>query len=107
MFAEKGIVFIPAAEQQGIISNGVKLFGSISRARILSLLIDRQGQPLYQRESMYEIGFPLQPVQRELKNLADLGIVKKAETRNRVYYEINTNSSFYRPLKEMCGIMIE
>ena len=84
-----------------------KLFGSISRARILALLIDRQGQQLYQREIMYEIGFPLQPVQRELQNLVDLDIVKKAETHNRVYYEINTRSPFYKPLKEICGIIIE
>jgi predicted transcriptional regulator len=84
----------------------IKLFGSISRARILRLLFDRQGQQLYQREIMYEIGFPLQPVQRELQNLVDLGIVKKAETRNRVYYEINTRSRFYKPLKEICGLTI-
>lgn len=82
----------------------IKLFGSISRGRILALLIDRQGQQLYQREIMYEIGFPLQPVQRELQNLVDLGIVKKAQTRNRVYYEINTNSPLYRPLKEICAL---
>ena len=85
----------------------VRLFGSISRGRILALLIDRQGQRLYQREIMYETGSPLQPVQRELENLVDLGIVKKAETRNRVYYEINTSSPLYRPLKEICGILIE
>jgi predicted transcriptional regulator len=85
----------------------IKLFGSISRARILTLLFDRQGQQLYQREIMYEIGFPLQPVQRELKNLVDLGIAKKAEIRSRVYYEINTSSPLYKPLKEICGLLIE
>jgi len=86
---------------------GVKLFGSISRARILSLLISRAGQQLYQREIMYEIGFPLQPVQRELQNLLDLGIVKKVSTLNRVYYEINTDSPLFRPLREICGLTIE
>jgi len=55
---------------------------------------------------MYEIGFPLQPVQRELQNLVDLGIVRKVETRNRVYYEVNTRSRFYKPLKEICGMTI-
>ena len=84
----------------------IKLFGSISRARILALLIGSQGQQLYQREIMYQIGFPLQPVQRELQNLVELGIVKKARTRNRVYYQINTISPFYRPLKEICGSSI-
>jgi predicted transcriptional regulator len=85
----------------------VKLFGSISRARILALLISRQGQPLYQREIMYEIGFPLQPVQRELQNLVGLSIVKAIRAQNRVYYEINTHSPFYKPLKEICRPMME
>jgi predicted transcriptional regulator len=85
----------------------IKLFGSISRARILALLIGRPGRQLYQREIMFEIGFPLQPVQRELQNLVDLGIVEKVETRNRVYYEIDTRSRFYEPLKEICGLTIE
>jgi predicted transcriptional regulator len=85
----------------------IKLFGSISRARILVLLIGRAGQQLYQREIMYEIGFPLQPVQRELQNLVDLGIVKKVSSLNRVYYEINTSSPFFMPLKEICGLPIE
>ena len=81
----------------------IRLFGSISRARILALLIRRAGQQLYQREIMYEIGFPLQPVQRESQNLMDLGIVKKVSTLNRVYYEINTSSPFFKPLREICG----
>jgi predicted transcriptional regulator len=86
---------------------GVKLFGSTSRARILALLISRAGQRLYQREIMYEIGFPLQPVQRELQNLLDLGIVKKVSTLNRAYYEINTSSPFFKPLREICRFAIE
>jgi predicted transcriptional regulator len=64
----------------------IKLFGSVSRARILSLLILHARRELYQREIMYETGLPLQPVQRELANLVDLGIIKKQEVQNRVYY---------------------
>jgi predicted transcriptional regulator len=85
----------------------IKLFGSISRARILALLISRAGQQLYQREIMYEIGFPLQPVQRELQNLLDLGIVKKVSTLNRVYYEINTGSPLFKPLREIYEFTIK
>ena len=85
----------------------IKLFGSISRARILVLLISRAGQKLYQREIMYEIGVPLQPVQRELQNLVEISIVKKTSTLNRVYYEINTGSPLFKPLREMCRFMIE
>jgi len=51
---------------------------------------------------MLETGLSLHPAQRELENLVDLGIIKKRETRDRVYYEVNTGSPFFRPLCEIC-----
>ena len=80
----------------------VKLFGSTSRPRILSLLLAHPQQAFYQREIMYETGLSLQTVQRELENLLTLGILKKRETKARVYYQIDTTSSWFRPLKEIC-----
>lgn len=85
----------------------VKLFGSVSRARILELLYAFAGKSFYQREIMHETGLVLRAVQRELSNLMVLGIVKVTKTQNRVYYEINTSSPFYKPLKEICGLTIE
>ena len=82
--------------------NLVKLFGSVSRARILLLLFAHVGREFYQREIMYETGLSLRPVQRELANLVELGILRKQETRNRVYYEINQESSLFKPLMEIC-----
>ena len=82
----------------------VKLFGSTSRPRILSLLLSHPQQTFYQREIMYETGLSLQTVQRELENLIRLGILKKTETKARVYYQINTTSPWFRPLKEICGL---
>ena len=79
-----------------------KLFGSVSRTRILELLLPNSGRTFYQREIIFETGLSLQPTQRELANLLDLGIVKKRETRDRVYYEINTLSPFFKPLCEIC-----
>ena len=79
-----------------------KLFGSLSRARILVLLFAHLGRKFYQREIMYETGLALQPVQRELTNLVRLGILQKQETQNRVYYQINRESSLYKPLIEIC-----
>jgi predicted transcriptional regulator len=67
-----------------------RLFGSTSRPRILSLLLNHPQQAFYQREIMYETGLSLQTVQRELENLIHLGILKKQETRARVYYRINS-----------------
>ena len=81
-----------------------RLFGSGSRARILELLLSNSGRAFYQREIMLEAGLSLQPAQRELANLLDLGIVKKKETRDRVYYEINALSPFFKPLCEICEL---
>ena len=82
--------------------NLIKLFGSVSRARILLLLFAHVGRGFYQREIMYETGLSLRPVQRELANLVKLGILRKHETPNRIYYEINQESSLFEPLTEIC-----
>jgi predicted transcriptional regulator len=82
----------------------VKLFGSTSRPRILSLLLNHPQQAFYQREIMYETGLSLQAVQRELENLFSLGILKKRETKARVYYQVDTASSWFKPLKEICEL---
>lgn len=83
--------------------NLVKLFGSTSRARILSFLYENTGQSFYQREIMFETGLSLQAVQRELGNLVELGIIKRKEMNARVYYQINSASAFFKPLMEICG----
>jgi predicted transcriptional regulator len=80
-----------------------RLFGSVSRARILEFLLSHAGSSFYQREIMYETGLTLQPTQRELKNLLDLGIIKKRETAGKVYYEIDPLSPFFKPLREIYG----
>jgi predicted transcriptional regulator len=82
----------------------VKLFGSTSRPRILSLLLSHPQQTFYQREIMYETGLSLQTVQRELENLSRLGILKKRETKGRIYYQTDTTSPWFRPLKEICEL---
>jgi predicted transcriptional regulator len=79
-----------------------KLFGSVSRTRIIELFASQVGRTFYQREIMYETGLSLHPTQRELENLVDLGIVKKRETRDRVYYEVDAHSPFFKPLCEIC-----
>ena len=78
------------------------LFGSISRARIIELLVSQAGRVFYQREIMYETGLSLHPTQRELENLISLGIIKKRETKDRVYYEVDSHSPFFKPLCEIC-----
>ena len=39
--------------------------------------------------------------QRELGNLVDLGIVKRKRIRSKIYYEINKDSPFSKPLRDV------
>jgi hypothetical protein len=80
----------------------IRLFGSVSRARILQFLLSHAGRAFYQREIMFETGLTLHPAQRELKNLFDLGIIKRRETLDKVYYEVDPHSPFFKPLSEIC-----
>ena len=79
----------------------VRLFGSVSRARILSLLYAFPGQSFYQREILFETGLTLRAVQRELGNLAAMGIVKRQKTQNKVYYEVDHDSPLFNPLRDI------
>jgi hypothetical protein len=51
----------------------IKLFGSVSRTRILGFLHAFRGQSFYQREIMFKTGLTLRGVQRELSNLVAFG----------------------------------
>lgn len=79
-----------------------KLFGSVSRARIIDFFVSHVGRAFYQREIMFETGLWLQPIQRELENLVTLGIVKKKVMMDRVYYEIDVISPLFKPLCKIC-----
>ena len=85
----------------------VKLFGSTSRARILTFLCSHSGASFYQRQIMFETGLSLQAAQRELANLVDIGIVNMRQTKNRAYYEMNAKSAFFKPLIEICGSWLQ
>jgi predicted transcriptional regulator len=81
----------------------MRLFGSNSRTKILALLFSRPHQSFYQREIIFEAGLSLQAGQRELGNLVNAGIVKKLETRKKVYYEADARSPFFKPLMNIFG----
>ena len=82
----------------------IKLFGSTSRAGILTLFFEKIGRSFYQREIVFETGLSLQAVQRELSNLVELGILKKRETSAKVYYQVNPDSPFFKPLMKICEL---
>jgi len=47
-------------------------------------------------------GLTLHPAQQEPKNSYDLGIIKRREALDKVYYKIDPLSPFFKPLCEIC-----
>jgi len=79
-----------------------RLLGSLARVRILLFLLEQKDQKAYQRQIKHETGLTLNPVQRELANLTNLGILIREKTPSRVYYSLNHQSPL---LVNLAGIL--
>ena len=76
------------------------LFGKARRA-VLSLLYGHVDESFYLRQIVRTTGVGLGPVQRELKQLTDVGIVQRSEQGRQVYYQANTESPVFSELKSL------
>lgn len=78
-----------------------KLFGSKTRAKLLSLFFENTEKSYYVREITRVIEEQINSVRRELTNLSDLGLVKAENYENKVYYSANMKHPFARPMTEI------
>ncbi len=78
-----------------------KLFGSKTRAKLLSLFFENPNKSYYVREITRVIGEQINSVRRELTNLSALGLVKIETYENKVYYSANSKHPFARPMVEI------
>jgi hypothetical protein len=78
-----------------------KLFGSKTRAKLLTLFFENPDKSYFVREITRVIEEQINSVRRELLNLDSLGIIKNETYENRVYYSANGRHPFYRPLIEI------
>lgn len=94
-----------------------QLFGSQTRARLLSLFLESPERAFYVRELTRRIDAQLNSVRRELKNLVDLGLVLEVEgkiipterddggvadepkSEKKKYYQANTAFPLYADLR--------
>lgn len=76
------------------------LFGK-TRKGILSLVYGHPDESFYLRQIVRATGMGLGPVQRELKQLADAGIVIRTASGRQVYYRANTESPVFHELKAL------
>jgi len=93
-----------------------QLFGSKTRARLLSIFLNHSGESFYVRELTRKIGAQLNSVRRELKNLIDIELILEKEhepnqmkeknskpllSEKKKYYMANEKSLLYHDLKSL------
>ena len=76
------------------------LFGKVRRA-ILSVLFGHTDEAFYLRQIVRTTGFGLGPVQRELKQLAESGIIRRTVSGRQVYFQANTDSPIFPELNSL------
>ncbi len=84
-----------------------KLFGSKTRAKLLSLFFKSPDQSFYVREITRVIEEQMNSVRRELLNLESIGVVKNEAFDNKVYYSANTKHPYAHALSEIFSKKVE
>src|SRR3954469_19698913 len=80
-----------------------QLFGSKTRVKLLQLFYSNPNRAFYVREITRKIDEQINSVRRELSNLLSIGIITSGPTQNRLYYEVNQDYKFYKPLGMIFG----
>ncbi len=78
----------------------LSLFGK-TRQVILTLLYGQADETYYLRQIVRLTGAGLGPVQRELKQLTDAGIIRRSVKGRQVYYQANAGSPIFEELKNL------
>jgi hypothetical protein len=80
-----------------------QLLGSKTRVKLLQLFMSNPNRSFYVREITRKIDEQINSVRRELSNLLSIGIIVSDTNNNRLYYEVDQEYEFYKPLKEIFG----
>ncbi len=75
-----------------------QLFGSKTRVKLLQLFYSNPNRSFYVREITRKIDEQINSVRRELANLLSIGIISSDTNNNRLYYEVDQNYEYYKPL---------
>jgi len=71
------------------------------RQRIFAITFGQPDRWWYLSELAKQMRASPSSLQRELTSLADSGILRKKREGNRLYFQVETNSSIYLPLREL------
>ena len=75
-----------------------KLFISSVRINVLKVLLTHPNDQYHIRAIVRKVGAEINAVRRELSRLEDIGLLVKRRSSNRIYYRVNTNSTYYPDL---------
>lgn len=74
------------------------LFGSKTRVKLLHLFLNNPEKSFYVREITRMIDEQINSVRRELANMVSVGIVQQDAIDNKLYYSVNEDYSYIKPL---------
>ena len=74
------------------------LFGSKTRVKLLYLFLNNLKKSFYVREITRMIDEQINSVRRELANMVSVGIVKQDAIDNKLYYSVNEDYPYVKPL---------
>lgn len=74
------------------------IFVSEVRVKILKLMLPRPTTQFHVRGLVRAVKTEINAVRRELLRLSTLGLLRKRQSGNRIYYTVNTASTFYPEL---------
>ena len=80
-----------------------QLFGSKTRVKLLGMFYSNPNRSFYVREITRKIDEQINSVRRELANLLSIGIISSENTNNRLYYEVNQDYEYFKPLQQIFG----
>lgn len=78
-----------------------KLISSSARINVLKLLLLNEEKRYYQREIAELAGLPVRAVQREGARLTEIGLLRRIEDGNRVYFQANPACPIFPELKRI------
>jgi len=77
------------------------LFGSRTRAKLLTLFLTRPGEDYYVRELARRVGLSLRAVQHELARLERMDLVQSRRRGREKFYQANADHSLYSDLRRL------
>lgn len=78
-----------------------KLISSSARVKVLRLLLLNEEKRYYQREIAELAELPVRAVQRESARLTEIGLLRRVEDGNRVYFQANPACPIFPELKRI------